>query len=89
MARHAQLKADKDLPAYFAYPHSPWERPSKENTNGLIREHLPKGIELTSHQPYLDYIADELNERPRAVLGLLTPRGVSTKLLNDNVAKKA
>lgn len=89
MARHAQLTVATDLPVYFAHPHSPWERPSNENTNGLIREYLPKGIELTSHQPYLDSIADELNDRPRAVLGFLTPREVFTKLLNDNVAKTA
>ncbi len=89
MARHAQLTLATDLPVYFAHPHSPWERPSNENTNGLIREYLPKGIELTSHQPYLDSIADELNDRPRAVLGFLTPREVFAKLLNDNVAKTA
>ncbi len=58
-------------------------------SNGLIREYLPKGIELTSHQPYLDAIADELNDRPRAVLGFLTPREVFTKQLNDNVATTA
>ncbi|PXA64482.1 IS30 family transposase [Arthrobacter psychrochitiniphilus] len=89
MVRHAQLTVATDLPVYFAHPHSPWERPSNENTNGLIREYLPKGIELTSHQPYLDSIADELNDRPRAVLGFLTPREVFTKLLNDSVAKTA
>lgn len=89
MARHAQLTVATDLPVYFAHPHSPWERPSNENTNGLIREYLPKGIELTSHQPYLDSIADELNDRPRAVLGFLTPREVFTKLLNEDVAKTA
>ncbi len=58
-------------------------------SNGLIREYLPKGIQLTSHQPYLDAIADELNDRPRAVLGFLTPREVFTKRLNDNVATTA
>ena len=89
MARHAQLTVATKLPVYFAHPHSPWERPSNENTNGLIREYLPKGIELTSHQPYLDSIADELNDRPRAVLGFLTPREVFTKLLNEDVAKTA
>lgn len=73
MARQAQLTVAPDLPVYFAHPHSPWERLSNENTNGLIREYLPKGIELTSHQPYLDSIDDELNDRPRAVLGFLTP----------------
>ncbi|MDJ0312593.1 IS30 family transposase [Arthrobacter sp. H35-D1] len=89
VARHAQLTVATDLPVYFAHPHSSWVRPSNENTNGLIREYLPKGIELTSHQPYLDSIADELNDRPRAVPGFLTPREVFTKLLNDNVAKTA
>lgn len=88
MARHAQLTVATDLPVYFDHPHSPWERPSNENTNGLIREYLPKGFELTSHQPYLDSIADELNDRPRAVLGFLTPREDFTKLLNDNVANE-
>lgn len=50
MARHAQLTVATDLPVYFAHPHSPWERPSNENTNGLIREYLPKGVEITTHQ---------------------------------------
>lgn len=86
MARHAALTLATELPVYFAHPHSPWERPTNENTNGLIREYLPKGIEITDHQPYLDAIADELNDRPRAVLGYYTPREVFTKLLVDSVA---
>ena len=77
-----------DLPVYFAHPHSPWERPSNENTNGLIREYLPKGIELTSRQPYPDSIADGL-DRPRPVLGFLTPREVFPKLLNEDISKTA
>jgi IS30 family transposase len=89
MARHAALTLATDLPVYFAHPHSPWERGSNENTNGLIREYLPKGIEITDHQPYLDAIADELNDRPRACLGFLTPREVFTKLLVDSVASTA
>nr|WP_237759808.1 IS30 family transposase [Arthrobacter alpinus] len=89
MARHAHLTVATDLPVHFAHPHSSWERPSNENTNGLIRECLSKDIELTSHQPYLDSIADELNDRPRADLGFLTPREVFTKLLNEDVAKTA
>ena len=86
MARHAQLTVATDLPVYFAHPHSPWERGTNENTNRLIREYLPKGVEITSHQPYLDAIADELSDRPRATLGYLTPREVFTQLLNNNVA---
>lgn len=86
MARHAALTTATDLPVYFAHPHSPWERGTNENTNGLIREYLPKGIEITDHQPYLNAIADELNDRPRAALGFLTPREVFTKLLAEPVA---
>lgn len=84
MARHAALTTATELPVYFAHPHSPWERPSNENTNGLIREYLPKGVEITSHQPYLNAIADELNDRPRQTLGFLTPREVLQRLLLDH-----
>lgn len=86
MARHAALTVATDLPVYFADPHSPWQRPTNENTNGLIREYIPKGTEITDHQPYLNAIADELNDRPRAVLGYLTPREVYHRLLTDTVA---
>lgn len=86
MARHAALTVATDVPVYFANPHSPWERPTSENTNGLIREYLPKGTEIPQHQPYLDAIADELNDRPRATLGYRTPREVFTKQLLDTVA---
>lgn len=87
MARHAQLTVATDMPVFFAHPHSPWERPSNENTNGLIREYLPKGVAITDHQPYLDAIADELNDRPRQTLGFRTPREVFQELLlSDAVA---
>ena len=81
MARHAALTLATDLPVYFADPHSPWQRPSNENTNGLIREYIPKGETIPAHQPYLNSIAEELNERPRAVLGYLTPRESFERLL--------
>ena len=86
MARHASVTIAADLPIYFAHPHSPWERPTNENTKGLIRDYLPKGDHITSHQPYLDVIAAELNERPRAVLGYLTPREAFERQLLANVA---
>ena len=54
--------------------------------NGLIREYLPKGTAITDHQPYLTAIAEELNERPRAVLGYLTPREALQRLLLTDVA---
>ncbi|WP_456061836.1 IS30 family transposase [Austwickia chelonae] len=86
MARHAALTVATDVPVYFALPHSPWERPSSANTNGLIREYLTKGTTIPQHQPYLDAIADELNDRPRATLGYYTPREVFTRqLLNTSV----
>ena len=81
MARHADFTAATDIPVYFADPHSPWQRPTNENTNRLIREYLPKGEHITSHQPYLTAIAEELNERPRATLGFLTPRESFERLL--------
>lgn len=85
MAQHAALTLATTMPVYFAHPRSPWERGSNENTNGLIREYLPKGTVITSHQPYLDAIANELNDRPRAALGFHTPREMFDKLLNDSV----
>ncbi|MHC2186169.1 IS30 family transposase [Rathayibacter agropyri] len=84
MARHAQLTLATELPVYFAHPRSPWERPSNENTNGLIREYLPQGVEITNHQSYLDAIADELNDRPRHTLGFRTPRETFEKILTDH-----
>lgn len=81
MARHAALTLATDLKVYFADPHSPWQRPSNENTNGLIREYIPKGEHIPAHQPYLTAIAEELNERPREALGFLTPRESFERLL--------
>ena len=86
MAKHASVTIATDLPIYFAHPHSPWERPTNENTNGLIRDYIPKGEDITSHQPYLDSIAAELNERPRAVLGFLTPREAFERLILADLA---
>ncbi|MWV75541.1 IS30 family transposase [Rathayibacter rathayi NCPPB 2980 = VKM Ac-1601] len=84
MARHAQLTLATKLPVYFAHPRSLWERPSNENTNGLIREYLPTGVEITNHQPCVDAIADELDDRPRQTFGFRTPRETFEKLLTDH-----
>lgn len=73
MAQHARVSEVTRLPVYFADPHSPWQRPANENTNRLFREYLPKGTTIPNHQPYLTAIADEINNRPRARLGFLTP----------------
>lgn len=86
MAEHASVTVAAQLPIYFAHPRSPWERPTNENTNGLIREYLPKGTDIPSDQLYLEAIAHELNERPRECLGFYTPREVFERLLKENVA---
>ncbi|WP_226965997.1 IS30 family transposase [Tessaracoccus defluvii] len=78
MAEHARLTAAVNLPVYFAHPRSPWERGTNENTNGLIREYLPKGTYITSNQAYLDAIADELNDRPEHPLAS-TPQEKNSK----------
>lgn len=84
-AEHARLTVAANLPVYFAHPRSPWERGTNENTNGLIREYLSKGTYMTSNQPYLTMIADELNDRPRASLGFFTPREKFEELLRASV----
>ena len=81
MAKHAAFTLATSMPVFFAHPRSPWERGTNENTNGLIREYLPKGDTITDHQPYLTAIAEELNDRPRKSLGFLTPREAFERLL--------
>ena len=74
MARHKQLAKDLKIDIYFADPHSPWQRGSNENTNGLLRQYLPKGTDLSGlSQRQLDDIAWELNTRPRKALDFLMP----------------
>lgn len=77
MARHGELARRVGIRVYFADPHSPWQRPSNENANGLIRQYLPKGTDLSkASQAELDAIASRLNNRPRKVLGFATPAEV-------------
>ena len=81
MAGHAALTLAADLPVYFAHAHSPWERGTNENTNGLIREYFPKGTEITGDMDYLWMVADSLNDRPRAILGFRKPSEVFAELM--------
>ncbi|MFW5899553.1 MAG: IS30 family transposase [Jiangellaceae bacterium] len=76
MAGHPQLSIAADLDCYFCDPHHPWQKGTVENTNGLLREYFPKGkFDFRScSQAYLDAVADELNNRPRAILNYATPR---------------
>ena len=82
MAQHVKVSLATQMPVYFADPHSPWQRPSNENTNRLYREYLPKGTEIPDHQPYLTTIAEEINNRPRRRLGFLTPTESFARLLS-------
>jgi IS30 family transposase len=74
MAQHAQLTIDTKVKVYFCDPHSPWQRGSNENTNGLLRQYFPKGMALGRlTQEQLDAVAAQLNGRPRQTLGWMTP----------------
>ncbi len=74
MAEHTQFTVDTGVQVYFCDPRSPWQRGSNENTNGLLRQYLPRGADLGQlDQADLDAIAAELNGRPRQTLGFKTP----------------
>ncbi|MEP7351097.1 MAG: IS30 family transposase [Sphingorhabdus sp.] len=82
MARHAELTQNTGIKVWFCDPYSPWQRPSNENANGLIRQYLPKGTDLSPYtQDQLNEIAERLNNRPRKVLDFETPNEVFARLV--------
>ena len=74
MAKHQDFTLATDIQVYFCDPHKPWQRGSNENTNRLLRQYFPKGMDLSNvSQAKLDAVARQLNERPRKTLSYETP----------------
>ena len=83
MAAHKRFTLGTDIQVYFCDPRSPWQRGSNENTNGLLRQYMPKGIDISGYsQAKLNAVARQLNERPRKTLGYQTP----AEMFNQTVA---
>ncbi len=83
LALHRRVTTALDMQVYFCDPHSPWQRGTNENTNGLLRQYFPKGTDLSRYgEDYLDAVAAELNDRPRKTLGFMKPSERILELLN-------
>lgn len=83
MAAHGRISIDAGIDIYFCDPHSPWQRGSNENTNGLLRQYFPKGTDSSVHSAaYLDEVAAELNNRPRKRFDWDSPAEVLDRLLS-------
>jgi len=82
MAEHVQFTVDTDIDVYFCDPHSPWQRGSNENTNGLLRQYFPTSTDLTTHtKADLNAVARELNNRPRQTLNWMKPSEVFSRFV--------
>lgn len=87
MAEHLRFTIDTGVAVYFCNPHSPWQRGTAENTNGLLRQYFPKGKSLAGViQAELDRVADELNGRPRKTLGWKTPAQKLAELIESDLS---
>jgi transposase, IS30 family len=83
MRNHLQIKVATGLQIYFCDPASPWQRGSNENTNGLLRQYFPKSTDLRAHDAdYLDFVAAQMNRRPRETLGWMRPAEALGRLLS-------
>ena len=90
MTQYAKITKATNIRCYFADPYTPWQRGSNENTNGLLREYMPKHTDLSTHTAQdLQVIADELNDRPRKRLGYRTPREAFATLLTEDLKRVA
>ncbi len=93
MARHQELEKRVGIRVFFADPHSPWQRPTNEDTNGLLRQYFPKGTDMSGYsQRRLIQVAEELHNRPRKCLGFRTPAELmaeQVKELHAGVALQA
>jgi IS30 family transposase len=90
LSAHAEFKVETGIPVYFADPHSPWQRPTNENTNGLLRQYFPKGTDLSRWSAEeIEAVAATLNNRPRKTLGWKTPAEALNALLLSSQASVA
>jgi len=84
MSNHIKIAEATGLSIYFCDPHSPWQRGTNENTNGLLRQYFPKGTDLSGYHPeYLEFVANQLNNRPRKTLRWRTPAEALDQLLSN------
>src|SRR5229473_1275088 len=90
MTRHAEISFATGLEIYFCDPAKPWQRGSNENTNGLLRQYFPKGTDLSVHSAdHLEFVSDEMNQRPRKTLDWLEPSEVLAQLLSESPSQPA
>ena len=86
MAEHVRFSIDTKLDVFFCDPHSPWQRGSNENTNGLLRQYFPRTDDLSVYtQAQLNAVARELNGRPRQTLGWMKPSLVLARYVASTV----
>ena len=86
MAQHKRFTKNTKMQVYFAHPYSPWERPTNENSNGLISDYFPKGTDFsTISKKRLKEVQNELNERPRKVLNMCTPKEVFAEFILNKI----